>query len=145
MEKYFPLVIGGVLPAFFWGITAVLQKLSATGGLGPGRYLTLFGAVIAVAGLVYAQATREPGWAGAGSTFAIAAGITFALGTGMLSFALWRYGVPISRVTPILGANVLVPVAIGLLFLGEGGQADPARLVGGTVLVIAGVGLVTTA
>lgn len=63
----------------------------------------------------------------------------------MLSFALWQYGMSISRVTPILAANVLVPVAIGLLFLGDGGQSNPAQLVGGTVLMIAGLGLVTTA
>lgn len=145
LKTYIPIILGGVLPAFLWGITAVFQKLSATASLGPGRYLTAFGAIIALSGFAYVQLTNEAAWTAKGTTFAVAAGVSFSMGTGLLSFALWRYGLPISRVSPILSANVLVPVLIGVLLLGEGHDVDIARLIVGTALTLAGVALVTSA
>lgn len=145
MNSYTPIILGGLLPALFWGITAVLQKLSATALLGPGRYLTLFGIVIALCGCAYAYFTEEATANFKGAAFALAAGLTFSLGTGLLSFALWRYGVPISRVTPILSANVLIPVFVGLAFLGENAGLSVWQLVSGTALIVVGAVMVTSA
>jgi uncharacterized membrane protein len=145
MKSNFPLIIGGALPAFLWGITAVFQKLSAGAMLGPGRYLTLFGLMIALSGVFYSYISNETGFNFRGAIFAIVAGLTFALGTGLLSFALWRYGIPISRVSPILSANVLVPVAVGLVFLGENAGVNVAQLMVGTLFIVGGVIVVTNA
>jgi len=145
MSNAMVVVIGGALPAFFWGVTAIFQKQSAAGGLPPAAYLTLFGVVIAVAGLVGTLVSRSFAWTGAGATYALLAGVTFSLGTGLISFALWRYGAPISKLAPILSCSVLVPVAIGALFLGEAASLNLARLGLGTVLVIGGAILVASA
>lgn len=54
-----PLIIGGLLPVVLWGITAVFQKLSAAASLGPGRYLMLFGAIIAASGALDVYISNE--------------------------------------------------------------------------------------
>jgi uncharacterized membrane protein len=143
LKSYFPLIIGGLLPAVFWGITAVFQKLSAAASLGPGRYLMLFGAIIAASGALYAYISNEAALNSKGAMYAVAAGLAFSLGTGLLSFALWRFDLPISRVSPILSANVLIPVAVGVVLLGEGSAMNPWLLLLGTALIVAGVILVT--
>jgi uncharacterized membrane protein len=145
MKSNLPLIVGGVLPAFLWGITAVFQKLSADAALGPGRYLTLFGLIIALSGVFYSYISSETGFNSRGAIYAMVAGLTFALGTGLLSFALWRYGIPISRVSPILSANVLVPVAVGLVILGESAGVNVAQLMVGTLFIVGGVIVVTSA
>lgn len=139
------MLIGGFVPAFLWGLTAVFQKMSALNSFGPGRYLTVFGIVIAVGGIIYATLTNEIGWNSKGLFFCVAAGLSFTLGTGLLSFVLWRYEFPISRLAPILSANVLVPVLVGVLFLGEGSNLNVPQLMVGTFLVIVGVVVVTAA
>jgi len=145
MSNAMVIVIGGALPAFLWGVTAVFQKQSAAGALPPAQYLIVFGAVIALAGVIAALVTRNAAWPAAGTAYAVLAGLTFSLGTGLISFALWRYGVPISKLAPILSCNVLVTVAIGALFLGEAASLNLARLGIGTVLVVGGAILVATA
>jgi uncharacterized membrane protein len=145
MSNAMVVVIGGALPAFFWGVTAILQKQSAVGGLPPAEYLTVFGVVIALAGLAGTLVTRNFTWPGTGTAYALLAGITFSLGTGLIGLALWRYGAPISKLAPILSCNVLVTVAIGALFLGEAASLNLARLSIGTVLVVGGAILVASA
>lgn len=145
MKSYIPILIGGVLPAILWGVTAIFQKLSATASLGPGRYLTLLGLVVFVGGLIYSYFTNEVGFNLKGSLYALYAGASFALATGLMSYALWHYGVPISRITPILSANVLIPVAAGIWLFGEGAGVNVWQLSIGVFLVIAGVVVVTSA
>ncbi|MBL1240900.1 MAG: hypothetical protein COB13_003550 [OCS116 cluster bacterium] len=117
------------MPAILWGVTAIFQKLSATASLGPGRYLTLLGLVVFIGGLLYSYFTNEVGFNLKGSLYALYAGACFALATGLMSYALWHYGVPISRITPILSANVLIPVAAGIWLFGEGGRGECLAIV----------------
>jgi uncharacterized membrane protein len=140
------VLIGGILPACLWGLTAILQKLSAQHGAGPAHYLAAFGIVIASSGLGAAlwQQRAEP-FPTAGIGYAALAGLCFALGTGLISFTLWRYGAPISKLAPILSCNVLVTVAIAVLVMKEGGSLDLPRLLGGTVLILVGAAFVTGA
>lgn len=120
------------------GMTAVFQKRSAAANLGPGRYLVVFGAMILFGGLVTTLLFREPGFTLAGTAFAGLPGICFTLGTGLLSFSLWKLRMPISSAAPLLAANVLVPVLVGITYIGEGSEMDPIRLPIGTALVLAG-------
>ena len=143
---YTALLIGGVLPACLWAITAVLQKLSAQHGLGPGPFLTAFGAMVLAAGLVLSgllRGTGEVSWVGL--RYALASGLAYGIATGLVSYALLRFGVPISKLAPVLGCNVLVTVLIGVVLLGEGSDLDVWKAVGGTVIVLVGVALVTSA
>lgn len=145
MKSYIPIIIGGVIPAILWGGTAILQKLSAATSLGPGRYLTLLGLVTFIGGLLYSYFTNEAGFNLKGSLYALYAGGAYALATGLMSYALWHYGVPILRITPILSANVLIPVAAGIWIFGEGAGVNVWQLSIGVFMVIAGVVVVTSA
>ncbi len=145
MKTHTIFIIGGFIPAVLWGFAAVFQKLSALNSIGPGRYLTVLGVVITVGGIVYTQLTNEIGWSSKGLIFSVSAGLAFTVGAGLLSFVLWRYEFPISRLAPILSANVLVPVLVGVMFLGEGTNFNVPQLMVGTFIVIVGVIVVTTA
>ncbi|MFB2607094.1 hypothetical protein ACE04B_34880, partial [Rhizobium phaseoli] len=52
MNSLWPIIVGGVLPAIFWGITAIFQKQSATAATGSAVYLIAFGTACAFAGLI---------------------------------------------------------------------------------------------
>jgi drug/metabolite transporter (DMT)-like permease len=145
MRGLLPIILGGIAPAMLWGLTSVLQKLSATAAVGPGRYLTIFGITIACCGGLYALVLRESFPTLSGSLLAVAAGLAFAVGTGLLSFVLYQYDYPISRLAPVLGVNAVVPVVIGLIFLGEGTTVDLTRLILGLGVTLLGVLLVTSA
>jgi uncharacterized membrane protein len=64
---------------------------------------------------------------------------------GLISFTLLRFGSPISKLAPILGCNVLITVVLGAFLLGEADSLNVWKLVGGTMVVLAGLTLVTTA
>jgi uncharacterized membrane protein len=145
MSALFVALIGGMLPAVFWGVTAVLQKQSAVHGTGPAYYLAAFGLVIALAGFVASQVWRDASWTSQGVGYAAMAGLTFSLGTGLISFALWRYQAPLSKLAPIWSCNVLVTVAISALLLGEASQLNLMRLGFGTIFIVVGAFLVTYA
>lgn len=135
------LALGGALPALLWGVTAIFQKLSAQNLTPPGHYMAVFGAVICAAGIVHSLLSRDGSFNTTGLGYAALAGTTFALGAGLISFTLWKFATPISRLAPILSANVLATVLIGLLVLHE--PVAPARLIGAAVLVVAGIVLVS--
>ncbi|OWV77352.1 hypothetical protein ATY76_05335 [Rhizobium sp. R339] len=145
MNSFWPIIVGGVLPAIFWGITAIFQKQSATSATGSAVYLIAFGAACALAGLIAALLWRPAPWTIEGLGFAAIAGACFAFGTGLISFALFAYGIPVSKLAPIWSCNVLVTLAIGALFLGEASDFDVVRLAAGTLLIISGALLVSSA
>lgn len=145
MNSLWPLFVGGILPAILWGITAIFQKQSATAGAGSAVYLIAFGAACALAGLIAALIWRPAPWTAEGLGFATTAGACFALGTGLISYALFSYGVPVSKLAPIWSCNVLITLAIGAFFLGESSQVDVLKLSAGTILIIGGAILVSNA
>ncbi|OWV71119.1 hypothetical protein ATY77_16310 [Rhizobium sp. R634] len=145
MNSLWPIIVGGVLPAIFWGITAIFQKQSATSATGSAVYLIAFGAACALAGLIAALIWRPAPWTIEGLGFAAIAGACFAFGTGLISFALFAYGIPVSKLAPIWSCNVLVTLAIGALLLGEASDFDVVRLAAGTLLILSGALLVSGA
>lgn len=145
-STYLALLIGGVAPAFLWGVAAIFQKLSTQHGLAPGPFLAAFGLSIVVSGVAFMALQRETiamQWAGL--RYAAAAGFLYAIAAGLISFALLRFAPPISRLAPILGCNVLVTALLGVFLLGEGASLNVWKLVGGTTIVLAGLALVTSA
>jgi uncharacterized membrane protein len=145
MSSALVVFVGGVLPAVFWGITAVLQKLSAQHATGPAAYLAAFGGMIALAGFAASRVWPSGSWSKEGLAYAGAAGLTFAVGTGLIALALWRYHAPLSQLAPIWSCNVLVTVAVSTFALGEMSVVNVPRLALGTVLIVAGALLVTYA
>ncbi|SCB56354.1 EamA-like transporter family protein [Rhizobium aethiopicum] len=145
MHSSWPIVIGGILPAIFWGITAIFQKQSGMAATGSAVYLIAFGAACAVVGLIAALIWRPQPWTVEGFGFVATAGACFALGTGLISFALIAYGVPVSKLAPIWSCNVLVTLAIAAVYLGEASELNMVKLAIGTLLILSGALLVSSA
>ena len=143
---YLALLIGGVLPACLWAITAILQKLSTQHNLGPGPFLMAFGAMVLATGLALSILPRGTGeWSWIGLRYALVSGLAYAIATGLISYALLSFGVPISKLAPVLGCNVLITVLLGVFLLGEGASLNIWKAVGGTVAVMLGLALVISA
>ena len=139
------MLIGGALPALLYGVTGVLQKMSANAKGGSGMYLIFLGLGTVIVGIVFHTILPEPPIAARPASFALSAGLTFGLGAGLISFALIRYEASISQLTPLYNMNVLVTVIVGLLVFAEYRDLEVARLLAGTVLLIGGALLVARA
>lgn len=139
------LLIGGALPALLYGVTGILQKLSANAEGGAGMYLIFLGLGTVVVGLIFHVVLPEPPIAFRPASFALVAGISFSLGAGLISLALIRHEVAISQLTPLYNLNVLITVLLGLLIFAEYRDLQVVRLIGGTVLLLAGALLVAGA
>jgi len=144
MDRIWIIVIGGLLPAFAFGLAAIFQKGAALSGVGPGTYLAYAGLVFVGGGLLMRLVLGETGWAGAGAPSALLGGLGFAIGTGAISFAVLRLGAPISLIAPVTVISTLVTVVLGFVVFREHEGADAVRLLGGALLVMAGAALVAS-
>jgi uncharacterized membrane protein len=145
MKTAWPLLIGGYIPAFLWGITAIFQKQSAQAATGPALYLMTFGVASAIVGMVWTLAWQPNPWTGQGLAFAAAAGFCFGTATALINYALFTYAAPVSKLAPIWSCNVLVTLAIGAVFLGEASEVNLVRLMIGALLIVGGAVMVSAA
>ena len=136
------IVVGGLVPAVAYSVFAIGTKFATQAGLGAGPLLVMLGASCAAVGAVFWKLLP----AGIGATSAgwgIISGLSWAFGTGLVSFALFKWGTPISKLNPIYNTNTLITVLLGLIIFSEWKQANPLPLVGGAVLILAGSLLVS--
>lgn len=138
------LLVGGLIPAVGYSIFAVGTKLAAQSNLGAGPLLVLVGAGCIAVGAVFWKLLPS-GIDPAGACWGLLAGLAWAAGTGFVSLALSRWGVPISKLNPIYNTNTLLTVAIGLVAFGEWRQVHPLQLIMGAVLILVGSLLVSGA
>ncbi len=136
------IIVGGLVPAVAYSIFAIGTKFASQAGLGAGPLLVLVGAACALAGAgFWAVLPAEITWRSA--TWGLGAGLAWAIGTGLVSFALVKWNVPISKLNPIYNTNTLITVLLGLVVFSEWRQANPLPLVGGAVLILLGSLLVS--
>jgi transporter family protein len=136
------IVVGGVVPAVGYSVFAIGTKLAAQSGLGAGPLLVLTGFACAVTGAGFWWLLPAPIDMRSGS-WGLMAGFAWAVGTGFVSFALLKWGVPISKLNPIYNTNTLLTVLLGLVIFSEWKQANPLPLVGGALLILVGSLLVS--
>jgi len=139
------ILIGGLLPAFLYGVTGILQKMSARAEGGAGMYLIFLGLGTVIVGVVFHLLLPEPPISIRPASFALIAGLSFSLGAGLISVALINYEAAISQLTPLYNMNVLITVVLGLLIFAEYRDMHALRLLMGTLLLISGGILVASA
>ena len=138
------LLVGGVAPAIGYSVFAIGTKLASQGGLGAGPLLVLVGVGCLAAGAVFwwllpaGIALPSAGWG-------LLSGLAWAAGTGLVSLALSRWEIPISKLNPIYNTNTLLAVLFGLLAFGEWREVHSLQLVVGAVLILGGSLLVSGA
>lgn len=139
------LIIGGLVPAVCYGLTGVFAKPATAAGIGVGWYVTIVGAAILFTGLVIQLAQGGGAVTLRGGAYATLAGVSWAIGTALVAFALLRYDAALSRIVPLYNLNTLVAVVISLTVFAEWREVDVLKLLGGAVLITAGGALVANA
>jgi len=144
-SSWMGLVIGGLVPAFGYAFFALCTKSATNAGIGPGAYLALVGIATAMMGVVFHLVLPATPLTGRGALWAVASGLLWAAGTGFVSLALMRYGIPVSKLNPIYNTNTLLAVVLGLVVFSEWKQVDVLKLSLGALLILAGSLLVARA
>ncbi len=137
-QKTTGLLIGGVLAAFLFGLSGVLQKVSNQHGISLGPYMVFTGVAITLIGAVFWLTSREGTFNLMSGGMAASFGTLWALGTICIAVALVKYNASISQLVPLYNMNTLIAVAIGLLALGEYRTVDIRYLIPGAIAIVIG-------
>ena len=138
------LLIGGLLPAVFYGISGVFAKPATEAGIGIGLYIMLIGLAVSLTGLLIYGFSPDNTISVRSGIFTVAVGLTWAIGAAGVAVALASYQVPVSRLVPLYNMNTLVAVLLGLVIFSEWRDVQTAKLVGGAVLIAIGGSMVAT-
>lgn len=144
-SKLIPILVGGAIPALLYGLTGLLHKVSTREGITTGLYLVCLGTATALTGLVLHLVLHEGASPPRAAGVAVAAGLAYALGAGLITFALIRFDTPISQLAPLYSINTLITTILGLWLLREFSDVNVPRLLIGSVLIVAGIILVADA
>ncbi len=145
MDRVSIILVGGLFPAFAFGISALFQKGAIQAGTGPGSYMVLEGAIAIAIGLTMRPILGETGFGSLGSiALCLIGALLFGLASGAISFALRQWAAPISLIAPITVISTLVTVVLSFLIFREYEGVRAWQLMGGALLVVAGAGLVAT-
>ncbi|MEA5462560.1 hypothetical protein [Leptothoe sp. PORK10 BA2] len=139
------LIIGGLLPALFYGISGVFAKSSSNAGMSVGGHLFVIGITVSITGVLFN--VLLPG--NMPSLVAIASssmhGILWGLGTGCVVLGLIKYQVPLAKLVPLYNMNTLVTSGLALMIFSEWRAVNPLQLFVGAGLIVAGGILVSGA
>ena len=103
------LVIGGLLPAMFFGVNGVLAKAGTQAGIGLGFYLLIIGVGVALTGLLFLFVDPSRAFSAKAGWLTLAMGVTWGVGVGLVGIGLVRFGAPLSKLVPLYNMNTLIP------------------------------------
>ena len=138
------LIIGGLLPALFFGLSGVFARPATQAGISTGFYLTILGLAASTVGLIFCFLLPERVLSFRGGLFTVLVGSTWAIAAGLVAIALTHYGAPIAKLVPFYNMNTLVAVLIGLVVFSEWQEVNGLKLLIGALLIIVGGSLVAT-
>jgi transporter family protein len=139
------ILVGGLLPAFFYAFSAVLAKSSMNAGIGVGRYLLVIGFAVLLVGTIFCLLFPDRAFSSDGATFSFFTGVTWALASGGVAVALGSCGAPVSKLVPLYNMNTLIAVLLGLWMFSEWQQVNLWQLLSGALLIVLGGILVANA
>lgn len=132
------LIVGGLLPAIFYGTSSVFAKTSSNAGMSVGGHLFFIGIAVSLTGVLF-------NWVLPGTVPSVAAAISssmqgflWALGTGCVVLGLLKYQAPLAKLVPLYNMNTLITAGLALIIFAEWRDADPLRLFIGAGLIVLG-------
>ncbi len=139
------ILIGGIVPALFFGVNGVMSKLAVQTGIGIGPYLMLAGLGVAGAGVILAviHPGADVSWSGVG--WSVLMGLTWGAGVGGVAYALLHYKTPLAILVPLYNMNTLIAVLLALWIFGEWHGLQIVRLLVGAAFIVLGGVLVSGA
>ncbi|MEL6937547.1 MAG: hypothetical protein AAFO59_12900 [Cyanobacteria bacterium J06607_17] len=131
-------MVGGLLPALFYGVSSVFAKSSTNAGMSVGGHLFVIGITISITGLLFN--VLLPG--NVPSIMAVASssmqGVFWGLGTGCVVLGLLKYQAPLAKLVPLYNMNTLVTSGLALIVFAEWRAVNPLQLLVGAGLIVAG-------
>ena len=137
-KQWAAILIGGLLPAVFLGISGAVQKTASRTGIAPGLYLLIIGLVVALVGAAVALVQRDASVSASGAVQTVGFAILWSVGILGIMLGLGRFEGQVSVLVPLYNMNTLVAVGIGLVLLGEWRDVNVWRLLAGAALIVAG-------
>lgn len=137
-SSHWAMLIGGIIPAVFFGVSGAFAKSSNQAGIGTGLYLVCIGLSVTLVGVCYYLLVPDRSISLRSGLFASLVGLTWAIAAGMVALVLTRYGVPVSKLAPLYNMNTLVTVLIGLFLFAEWKDVQALKLLLGTGFVVLG-------
>ncbi|MEM9804602.1 MAG: hypothetical protein AAF959_04930 [Cyanobacteria bacterium P01_D01_bin.56] len=144
-SNWLGLIVGGLLPALFYGISSIFAKSSTNAGMSVGGHLFVIGIAISITGLLFnvLLPVNIP------SLVAVASssmqGLFWGLGTGCVVLGLIQYQTPLAKLVPLYNMNTLVTSGLALVIFAEGTAVNSLQLLIGAGLIVAGGILVSGA
>lgn len=139
------LLVGGLLPALFYGVSNIFAKTSSNAGMSVGGHLFFIGIAVSVMGVLFNLVFPGNIPSVAVAVSSSMQGVLWALGTGCVVLGLLKYQAPLAKLVPLFNMNTLVTAGLALVIFAEWRDADPIRLVVGAVLIVVGGVLVSVA
>ena len=143
--QWLGIVLGGVIPAVLFACMALFAKASTEQGTGVGVFMLSVSVAVGGVGLLALRLLPLREISPRGISYAFLGGLCWALGAGLIAFALLRYDTPIAKLGPLHNTSALLVALGGLLVFSEGRNASIWQLLLGAVLIMVGGVLVVKA
>ena len=144
-SKAMALLIGGFLPAFIYGGSAIFQKFSTNIGISISTYLVAVGLGVAIAGAGFYFFDNPVPFSIKASSFASLFGLTWGIASGLVAYSLINFNIPISQLVPLYNMNTLIAVLLALVIFSEWKDLHTVKLLAGSVLIVIGAIFVANA
>ena len=138
------ILIGGIIPALFFGISGICQKWSTQYGITTGAYLVSVGIGVLCVGAVLCVYNSEQQYSLASVVPSVALGVFWGLGILLVAIAIGKYGAQLSILAPLYNMNTLVAVVGALFIFSEWKDVNLVKLGFGTTMIILGGVLVSS-
>ncbi|MEM9274980.1 MAG: hypothetical protein AAGA80_18745 [Cyanobacteria bacterium P01_F01_bin.143] len=134
------IIIGGIIPAFLYGVSTITMKAGAEYKISTSTYLMVIGIVIFIVGLLSKQVLNLPESSGnfTGLGFAVVSGLLWGLATTLVNYSIVKFGTPIAILTPLYNMNTLVAVLGGMVLFAEWKTVQSLPVFIGSILVVCG-------
>ena len=139
------LLLGGFLPAFIYGASAIFQKFSTNVGISISTYLIAVGVGVVIAGLGFYFFVDSVPFSIKASSFAGIFGLTWGIASGLVAYSLFHFKIPISQLVPLYNMNTLIAVLLALVIFSEWKDLHTVKLIAGSVLIVIGAIFVANA
>jgi uncharacterized membrane protein len=139
------VMIGGIVPAICLGLGTVLMRASIGAGATIPVYLASVGTTVALVGWIWATTTSFSGSTPAGTAFAVAMGLVWAVAISCMAYGFGTLKLPVSVIAPLTNSNAIVAVLLGSLIFGEWRTLQMPQVALGTLLICAGATCVSLA
>jgi uncharacterized membrane protein len=139
------ILIGGILPSILLGAGTVLMKLSLKHGISLPVFLGITGASVLGYGSIATLLGDSKQVNLTSATYAVAMGITWSTAMFCMSYGVAVFKLPVSIVAPLSNSNALIAVLLGAFVFSEWKDLNIGKVILGTILIVAGATLVSSA